>query len=139
MKEKKLPALIFGALGFWLIALPLTFGYAGHLAQKSDLISGILLIIFCFFSLKSYSWSGWAAGLVGVWLQLAPLVFWAPSALMYVNDTLIGSIAIVLSFFLNKKRGNQSDRDPRGVVVQSFRLVPPHSDSCFSNSVLVFC
>lgn len=104
MREKNLPALLFGALGVWLIAFPMTFGYGGHLVGTSDIVSGILLIIFGFFSLTSCNWSGWASGLIGVWLQMAPLIFWAPLSLMYFNDTLVGAIAIVLSFFLNKKR-----------------------------------
>lgn len=103
MKKNQI-ALLAVALGFWLIAIPLTFGYKGHLVGLSDIASGVLLVIFGLFSLAPRRiWSGWALGLVGVWLQLAPLVFWAPTALMYVNDTLIGALAIVLSFHLAKK------------------------------------
>lgn len=104
MNEKKNRlALVTVALGFWLIAMPLTFGYRSHLVACSDFISGFLLIIFGLLSLSlKRVWSGWGIGLVGVWLQMAPLVFWAPIPLMYINDTLIGAVAIVLSFLLAK-------------------------------------
>ena len=108
MKKNQI-ALLAVALGFWLIAIPLTFGYKGHLVGLSDIASGFLLIIFGLFSLvPNRVWSGWALGIVGVWLQLAPLVFWAPTALMYVNDTFVGALAIVLSFLLAKKNETES-------------------------------
>jgi uncharacterized membrane protein len=113
VKEKKsCLALWMIALGFWLIALPLTFGYKGHFVEHSDIASGLLLAAFGLLSLKpSRIWSGWAAGLIGVWLQMAPVILWAPSALMYVNDTLVGAIAIVLSFRLAAKPNQSTDGD----------------------------
>lgn len=109
-------ALLTVALGFWLIAVHLTFGYRGHPVEISDLISGILLVILGLFSLSpTRIWSGWAVSLVGVWLQMAPLVFWAPLSIMYINDTLIGAIAIVLSFLLAKEEEVTSSVDrPKG-------------------------
>ncbi len=108
-ENKNRIALLTVALGLWLIAFPLTFGYNGHPVGLSDLASGILLVIFGLFSLApARVWSGWAAGLVGVWLQMAPLLFWAPDAVMYINDTLVGAIAIVLSFLLAKKEDTGS-------------------------------
>ena len=102
-------ALLAVALGFWLIAIPLTFDYKGHPVGLSDIISGFLLSFFGLFSLAPRrTWSGWALGLVGVWLQLAPLVFWAPIPLMYINDTLVGALAIVLSFLIAKKNEVES-------------------------------
>jgi hypothetical protein len=108
MNEKKNRiALLTVALGCWLIALPLTFGYQGHPVEISDILCGFLFVIFGMFSLYR-DWSGWAVGIVGVWLQMAPLLFWAPRSLMYINDTLVGAIAIVLSFFLAKKEETMS-------------------------------
>jgi hypothetical protein len=103
-------ALLSIALGFWLIALPLTLGYRCPLIEGSDLVSGLLLIAFSLLCLSSKrAWPGWVIGLVGVWLQIAPLLFWAPLALMYINDTVIGALAIVFSFQLAK-----TDSDTRG-------------------------
>jgi hypothetical protein len=103
-EKKNRVALLIIALGCWLIALPLTFGYCGHPVGISDILSGFLFVILGVFSLAPMRvWSGWAIGLLGVWLQMAPLLFWAPQALMYINDTFVGAIAIVLSFLLTKK------------------------------------
>jgi hypothetical protein len=115
-EKKKRIALLIIALGIWLIAIPLTLGYQRHLVEISDLISGLLFVIFGLFSLAtSRVWSGWAVGIVGVWLQMAPLVFWAPYPIMYINDTLVGAIAIVLSFLLAKNEAPVSTNDcPKG-------------------------
>lgn len=101
-KKKKI-ALLTVALGFWLIAIPLSFEVSSCKMFCNDAIAGILLIAFGVLSLAPKRiWSGWAVGAVGVWLQLAPLVFWAPSAISYLNDTVIGAIAIVFSFYLTE-------------------------------------
>ncbi len=82
-------------LGFWLLTSPSTFGYVHDNLRYSDWISGLLLLLFGFMSMKQ-KWSGWIWGgcLVGVWLQFAPLLFWAQEPVIYVNDTLIGVLAI---------------------------------------------
>ncbi|SRR5581483_6902675 len=108
MKKNQI-ALLTVALGFWLIAVPLTFGYKGHAIARSDMISGFLSLILGLLCLAPRRvWSGWVLGLVGIWLQLAPLVFWAPTAAMYINDTLIGALAIAFSFLLTKKSESES-------------------------------
>jgi hypothetical protein len=92
------------ALGCWLIALALTFGYAKHFILISDLMSGLLFVLFGVLSMAPQRvWPGWAVGVVGMWLQMAPLLFWAPQALMYFNDTLVGAIGIVFAFQLAKQ------------------------------------
>lgn len=103
-KNRKCIALLTAALGLWLIALPLTFGYKGNLVEVSDIVCGVLLLVFGLFSLIfSRVWSRCSVGLIGLWLQMAPLVFWAPSALMYVNDTFVGAVAIAFSFLLAQR------------------------------------
>lgn len=110
------------ALGVWLLTSPGTFGYAGlgeagsgvvlvtlerGLASVpfrntamtwSDVISGILLVLFGALSLwpdpRGDFWGRWSACFVGIWLQFAPLVFWAPSPAAYVNDSLVGTFVI---------------------------------------------
>jgi len=82
-------------LGLWLLMSPESFGYVHEPLRYSDWISGLLLIIFGFMSMKQ-RWCGWIWGgcLVGIWLQFAPLAFWANESVIYVNDTLIGVLAI---------------------------------------------
>jgi uncharacterized membrane protein len=107
--QKKKFALLTVAIGFWLIAVPLTFELNRTALLWSDLLSGVSVILLGFFSLApNRTWSGWAIAGVGVWLQLAPLVFWAPSAVNYLNDTLIGAILITFSFSLAKLQESES-------------------------------
>lgn len=82
-------------LGLWLLMSPESFGYIHAILRYSDWVSGALLIIFGFISMKQ-SWSGWIWGgaVVGVWLEFAPLAFWAKESVIYVNDTIIGVLAI---------------------------------------------
>lgn len=82
-------------LGLWLLASPVTFGYAHTPSRISDWICGALLILFGLISMRPYR-AGWIWGgcLVGIWLQFAPLLFWAKEPVIYVNDTLIGVLAI---------------------------------------------
>lgn len=110
-------------LGAWLITSPFTFGYshvvipttgiaprdvthiqlATHLMTCSDVITGILVIVFGFLAL-SYRriWSSWVLALLGIWLQFAPIVFWSPSAASYLNDSLIGALIISFAILVPK-------------------------------------
>jgi uncharacterized membrane protein len=110
-------------LGAWLLTAPFVFGYlnvereAYDLARLaierelpslelrnllmtiSDVISGLLIIVFAAFSLSRRTswWAQWANAAVGFWLLMAPLVFWAPSPAAYGNDTLIGALVIAFA------------------------------------------
>jgi hypothetical protein len=110
--------LIF--LGFWMILAPSTFDYfatnvepAGGRAvwlppesrlialKLSDIISGFLLIVLGFRSLKpNRPVSLWIACGVGLWLNFAPLLFWSPNPLIYLNDSLIGVLVIALTILI---------------------------------------
>ena len=106
-ENKKRVVLLTIAVGFWLIAIPLTFEFASRALLWSDLLSGLFLVVLGALSLAPHrSWPGWGVAAVGVWLQLAPLVFWAPTSLNYLNDTLIGILLIAFSFHL-------TSRDPK--------------------------
>lgn len=112
------------ALGFWLVASPVTFGYLSmtfpadspvlavtaerglpppevrNLAMAwSDVLSGVALVVFGALSLtRRWAWfAQWAAAFVGIWLLFAPLLFWTPSPGAYANDTLVGTLAITFS------------------------------------------
>lgn len=104
-------------LGFWLVLMPVTFSYDKGLTtinetrqlwldlptrirgcKLSDIISGLLLLVFGFRSLKpDRPVSLWICCLIGVWLNVAPLILWAPSAMIYANDTLVGVLVISFS------------------------------------------
>lgn len=107
-------------LGLWLLSTPLTFNYDIGIVSPSggrevwlslnqrimcmkysDLISGIILIIFGFRSLRpNRPISLWICCLVGVWLSFAPILFWAPTALSYYNGTFIGALIIALTILI---------------------------------------
>ena len=111
-------------LGLWLVTSPYTLGYlsdfvpnenvlrvmaernlpsfeARNLAMTwSDVVSGVLVIVFSVLSAspsRRYSWAQWANATVGFWLLFAPLVFWTPLPAAYANDTLVGTLLIVFS------------------------------------------
>jgi hypothetical protein len=107
-------------LGVWLVANPYTFSYATgtvdpsggrqvwlSLSQRasamgwSDLISGLLLIVFGWRALRpNRPISLWICCFVGIWLTLAPVLFWAPTAAGFVTGSLVGMIVIGLSILI---------------------------------------
>lgn len=107
-------------LGFWLLISPLTFSYGKDIVQPSggrsiwlsdhmrvlamqwsDIICGLLLIIFGWRSLKpNRPISLWVACFIGIWLNFAPLLFWAPNAIAYLNSTLVGVLIIALTILI---------------------------------------
>jgi len=107
-------------LGTWMILSPLTFSYSKgivtpsggrevwlSLAERisimkwSDIISGILLVIFGYRSLTANRpIAVWICCFVGVWLSIAPLLFWSPTAAGYINDTFIGMLVISLTILI---------------------------------------
>ncbi|MBA3284334.1 MAG: SPW repeat protein, partial [Nitrosopumilus sp.] len=88
-------------LGVFLIMAPFTFGYKSSQMIYSDIISGVLLILFSFLSANPFRlWAPWAACVVGTWLLFAPIIFWAPDASAYITDSIIGILAISLSVLI---------------------------------------
>jgi uncharacterized membrane protein/predicted RNA-binding Zn-ribbon protein involved in translation (DUF1610 family) len=114
-------------LGFWLLTSPFTLGYMSDFAPDanqlrvmverglpsfelrnllmtwSDVISGILVIVFSALSADAWRrnpWAQWANAFVGLWLLFAPLVFWTPLPEAYANGTLVGMLVIALSVLI---------------------------------------
>jgi nucleoside-diphosphate-sugar epimerase/uncharacterized membrane protein len=114
-------------LGFWLLTSPFTLGYMSNFAPDanqlrvmgerglpafelrnllmtwSDVLSGILVIVFSALSANAwrrFPWAQWANAFVGVWLLFAPLVFWTPLPEAYANGTLVGAFVIALSVLI---------------------------------------
>lgn len=95
-------------LGAWLIASPFTFGYRSTAMTRSDIISGLLIIVFSLLSAaKGFvgNPARWANCFVGIWLLFAPLVFWTPDAAAYANDTLVGSLVIAFAVLVTMMPG----------------------------------
>jgi hypothetical protein len=90
------------ALGVWLLSSPGTFGYRSAAMSWSDIISGVLLVLFSGLAfVPRFDFIGrWSVALIGTWLQFAPLLFWAPTATAYLNDTIVGALAIALSILV---------------------------------------
>ena len=86
----------------WLITSPFTFGYDSTGMTWSDLLSGLLLILFGMLSLwPRWDFIGrWGAAFVGAWLNFAPLLFWARNPAAYVTDSLIGCAVIALTILV---------------------------------------
>jgi len=114
-------------LGLWLLTSPFTLGYMSDfvpdanqlrvmverglpafelrnlLMTWSDVVSGILVIVFSALSANAwrrYPWAQWANAFVGLWLLFAPLVFWTPLPEAYANGTLVGGLVIALSVLI---------------------------------------
>ncbi|NOT18818.1 MAG: dTDP-glucose 4,6-dehydratase [Sideroxydans sp.] len=114
-------------LGLWLLTSPFTLGYLSDfvpdanqlrvmterglpsfelrnlLMTWSDVISGILVIVFSMLSADAWRrnpWAQWANAFVGLWLLFAPLVFWTPLPEAYANGTLVGALVIALSVLI---------------------------------------
>ncbi len=114
-------------LGFWLLTSPFTLGYMSDfvpdanqlrvMAERdlasfelrnlwmtwSDVLSGILVIVFSALSADAWRrnpWAQWANAFVGLWLLFAPLVFWTPLPEAYANGTLVGGLVIALSVLI---------------------------------------
>jgi hypothetical protein len=107
-------------LGFWMIASPLTFDYGKNVVAPaggrpvwlslsdriaamywSDIISGVLLVIFGWRSLKpNRPYSVWISCFIGIWISMSPFIFWAPTAIAYYNGTMVGVLIIALSILI---------------------------------------
>ena len=88
-------------LGAWLISSPVTMHYQSRGLWWSDIVCGVLVLIFSALSLSQRRlWAPWAASFVGAWLLLAPLIFWAPTAAEYGNDTLVGALVIAFAIII---------------------------------------
>ena len=107
-------------LGIWMVVSPLTFDYGKNPVQPSggrevwlplaeriaamkwsDIISGVLLIIFGWRSLSpNRPYSMWICCFIGIWISMSPLIFWAPTAVAYLNGTLVGALIISLTILV---------------------------------------
>jgi nucleoside-diphosphate-sugar epimerase/uncharacterized membrane protein len=82
-------------LALWLITSPPLLGYTSGWMTVSDVVSGLLLMVFAFAALSwRHGWARWASAAIGCWVMSAPLIFWAPQATAYLNGTLVGALIV---------------------------------------------
>lgn len=109
-------------LGVWLITGPFVLGYQSAALTWSDVISGVLIVIFGVLSLAPrFELARWGICFTGLWLLFAPLVFWSPDASGYANDTLVGALVTALSFLVPMMPGKAHHM----VMMQPGPDVPP--------------
>ncbi len=102
-------------LGAWLLVSPGTFGYLGSALGTSDIICGILLIIFGWGMRRCPSSLIYSIPtLIGVWLQFAPLALTIPQAVGYLNNTLVGVLVILFSAILARHDEPKTSAIPKG-------------------------
>ncbi len=87
-------------LGAWLLFSPAALAYRSAALTWSDMISGVLVIVFAVLSMKRLPWAPWANALVGLWVAFAPLAFWAPDPGSYANDTMVGIMITAFSVII---------------------------------------
>ena len=92
-------SFFLAAIGLWLLAAPMTFGYNDGIMILNDQIIGVLLVILGFIAAMFPS-RGQVLIFVGLglWLNVAPLVFWALEPTAFLNDTLVGMIILFFAF-----------------------------------------
>jgi nucleoside-diphosphate-sugar epimerase/uncharacterized membrane protein len=94
------------SLGLWLLATPWIIDLRSTAMIWSDMVSGLLVVLFASLSLSwRLSWSRWACAGVGIWVMTAPLLFWAPTSDAYLNDTLVGFTIVALAVLMPPEVG----------------------------------
>lgn len=87
-------------LGLWLMGNPFTFGSVERGEFYSQIISGLLVVVFATLSLiPTIRWFRWVNATIGFWLLFSPLVFETASAAAYSNDTILGGLIILASAY----------------------------------------
>lgn len=119
-------------LGVWLVVSPSVLNYVSEFAPDanimrviserelpsldtrnwamawSDVVSGVLIILFSILSAsptRRYPWAQWANAVVGIWLLFAPLIFWTPLPEAYANSTAVGTFVIALALVVSPMPG----------------------------------
>jgi hypothetical protein len=87
-------------LGIWLMASPFTLAYPNAALTWSDILSGLLIIVFAALSARGTLWAPFANATIGLWVMFAPLLFWAPDPASYANDTLVGALVTTFAVII---------------------------------------
>lgn len=107
-------------LGTWLITQPPLIGVTEPALRWTEIISGVLLIVFAGLSLSWHAhWARWASAAIGALVMAAPFVLWTENATAYLSDTLVGML--IFGFAV----GTKPETGPSHLARVSGPEVPP--------------
>lgn len=90
-----------GILALWLISQPFLLDYKSSALVKSDIISGVIVILVEIIAfVPRFALLRWGTAAVAFWLLLAPLIFWSPTPTTYLVDTLIACLFIAFAILI---------------------------------------
>jgi hypothetical protein len=93
--------VVNGILAIWLISQPFLLDYKSVALMKSDIISGITVILIEIMAfVPRFALLRWGTAVVAFWLLLAPLIFWSPTPTTYLVDTLIACLFIAFAILI---------------------------------------
>lgn len=93
--------VVNGILAIWLISQPFLLNYKSAALVKSDIISGIIVILVEIMAfVPRFALIRWGTAIVAFWLLMAPLIFWSPTPTTYLADTLIACLFIAFAILI---------------------------------------
>lgn len=93
--------VVNGLLAIWLITQPFLLNYESAALMKSDIISGIIVILAeALAFVPRLALLRWSTVAVAFWLLLAPLIFWSPTPAVYLIDTLMACLFIAFAVLI---------------------------------------
>src|SRR5579872_3424330 len=93
--------VVNGILAIWLISQPFLLNYKSAALMKSDIISGVIVILVETIAfVPRFALLRWGTAVVAFWLLLAPLIFWSPTPTTYLVDTLIACLFIAFAILI---------------------------------------
>ncbi len=93
--------VVNGILAIWLISQPFLLDYKSAALMKSDIISGLIVILVeAIAFVPRFALLRWCTATVAYWLLLAPLIFWSPTPTTYLVDTLIACLLIAFAILI---------------------------------------
>lgn len=93
--------VVNGILAMWLISQPFLLDYKSAALMKSDIISGVIVILIEILAfVPRLATLRWGTAVVAFWLLLAPLIFWSPTPTVYLMDTLMAGLFIAFAILI---------------------------------------
>ncbi len=93
--------VVNGILAIWLINQPFLLNYESPALMKSDIISGVIVILVEILAfVPRFALIRWGTVAVAFWLLLAPLIFWSPTPAVYLIDTLMACLFIAFAVLI---------------------------------------
>ena len=93
--------VVNGMLAIWLISQPFLLNYKSAALMKSDIISGVIVIVVEIMAfVPRLALIRWGTAIVGFWLLMAPLIFWSPTPTTYLVDTLMACLFIAFAILI---------------------------------------